>query len=378
MPLARVPFSLLALVVGGSCLTAMSGTAITAALPDIAAEFAGPQSELLSKLVLTIPAAFTAASAPLFGSVINRFGLSRTFALGALLFAFAGVSGMFAIGIEHLIIGRAALGIAVAALLTATMVLIGQNFTGREREWVLGLQAAATSFGGMALLLAGGLLADYSWRITFAVYLIGLLILPLLAQPFPAAKKEAERHGHTDWRSLAHGCTALFLGANLFYVIPVQLPFALDVMTDSTPAWTGFALAVCTFAGGVTGALFGVVRGLARPATLLGVSLLVISAGQSLVTHLHYSATLVGMVLSGIGVGMLLPATNSIVARAAVGRSRSRAVGIAATCLFLAQFTAPLTATVLSASGFGVFSASAMLTAAAGAAFLIAALRQED
>jgi len=58
-----------------SSLTIMAGATIAPSLPQIQQVFANnPQSEFLTKIILTIPALFIAMFSPVVGALIDRFG----------------------------------------------------------------------------------------------------------------------------------------------------------------------------------------------------------------------------------------------------------------------------------------------------------------
>lgn len=58
-----------------SSMTVMAGATIAPALPQIQQFFhKGPDAEFWVKLMLTLPALFTAISAPFAGIIIDRFG----------------------------------------------------------------------------------------------------------------------------------------------------------------------------------------------------------------------------------------------------------------------------------------------------------------
>ncbi|MGG2362772.1 MFS transporter, partial [Salmonella enterica] len=67
-----------------------------------------------------------------------------------------------------LLISRVVLGIAVAAVMTASSTFIGDLYTGDMRFKVMGWQASFMSFGGVVFLSAGGVLAKLDWRMPFA------------------------------------------------------------------------------------------------------------------------------------------------------------------------------------------------------------------
>jgi MFS family permease len=69
-----------------SSMTVMAGAIIAPALPDIERIFADqPRVELLVRLVLTLPALFTAIVAPVAGWAIDRFGRRRLLLGGLML-----------------------------------------------------------------------------------------------------------------------------------------------------------------------------------------------------------------------------------------------------------------------------------------------------
>ena len=43
----------------------------------------------------------------------------------------------------------------------------------------MGYQSAFMAFGGVFFVMGGGFLSDISWRFPFAIYLMGLVLLPL-------------------------------------------------------------------------------------------------------------------------------------------------------------------------------------------------------
>lgn len=205
-----------ALLILGSCLTAMAGTAITPALPAIRAAFPGPGSDLLSQFVLTVTAAFTALSAPLVGLTIDRAGVRPVLVAGAVAFALAGASGFLARTLFELLAGRALLGIGVAAVSTSMLVVVARAWDGPRRTTMLGVQAAATSLGGMVLLLAGGHLAETGWRYVFLPYLAGLGLLPFLLRPMAHVAGPPPETGAIEGGRLAFACVALFLAVSAF------------------------------------------------------------------------------------------------------------------------------------------------------------------
>ncbi len=337
-------------LLGAGCLTAMAATAITPALPDMASAFADtPNAEFWVKITLTLPALMVALFATVVGIAADRFGAGRVLVISALLFAIAGSAGLYAPTLTILLISRAVLGIAIAGMSTGALALIGALYEGEQRQRVVGLQGAAASFGGMAFLMLGGLLAAYSWRLPFATYLLSIVLIPVMLIYLPRRTQT----GHINksqaatpvlWKSVAFAYCSAFLGMILFYVIPVQLPFHLSASGVTDPVLTGYALSLCTFATGLAAAFYSRIRQWLSPSAMVVTAFAMIGIGQMLVVSGSYTSVLAGMVVAGCSAGILLPTVNGLVLAATPAQMHGRFAGGAATCLFLGQFIAPVSA----------------------------------
>src|SRR6476469_903088 len=117
-----------------SALTIMSGATIAPALPAMQAHFADtPNATFLVKLALTIVGLVIALSAPLSGTLADRYG-RRPVLLGSLvLYALGGASGLIATTLGGVLIGRVVLGLAVAGTMTAAGALVNDLFSGPAR-----------------------------------------------------------------------------------------------------------------------------------------------------------------------------------------------------------------------------------------------------
>ncbi len=342
---------MLAGLLGASCLTAMAATAITPSLPAIAVAFGEvPNAEFLSQVALTLPALVIALAAAPVGALVDGLGARKVLISSALLFAFAGSVGLYASSLAVLLVSRAILGLAIAGLSTGTLTLIGALYAGDRRHHVVGLQGAASSFGGMIFLLLGGLLAAISWRLPFATYLLSLLLLPLFLIFLPkiplgrGTGSGGADTGSIAWPQVVLAYASAFVGMILFYVIPVQLPFHLAAHGVADPVLSGYALSLCTFAGGIAAAFYSRIRRLILPTSILALAFALIALGQFLAAGGDYPMVLVGMALAGCSTGLLLPTVNGLVLASTPASKHGRFAGGVATALFLGQFVAPLSA----------------------------------
>ncbi|MBA1145470.1 MFS transporter [Ectothiorhodospiraceae bacterium WFHF3C12] len=365
-----------------STMTAMSGAMVAPALPGIGAHFA-ESSEVLVKLVLTMPALVIAVCSPAVGYVADRIGRKRVLLASLVLYGLAGCSGALIDHIAVLLASRALLGVAVAGLLSVTLALIGDYFEHNRRARLLGLQGSFMSLGGVIFLNLGGALAAWSWRGPFLGYVAALALLPyawrVLYEPAP--------RGHDPDAAVPHAPTPLgrvlmayamgLLCMLLFYMVPAQLPFLLDRAYQSSPVAIGVAVSGATVTA--AGASFAYPRIAARltVASSYALAMFLVGAGFALVSVAgSYAATAVGVAASGLGFGLLVPNTTSWLMRIAPEAVRGRVFGGFSSTFFLGQFLSPLAIAPLTlwlASLRAVYMAAALLCCLLAAAILIAA-----
>lgn len=334
-----------------AALNVMSGATIAPSLPALQAHFAGnPDSQLLSRLVLTLPGLFIALCAPLAGAVSDRFGRLRLLLVSVLLYALAGLSSLLADSLEGILAGRALLGVAVAGTMTSVTALAGDYFSGAERERYMAQQGAFISFGGVVFLILGGLLADLHWRAPFAVYAIALLLLPaalfFLNEPLRERNTAggAGRAAEVPYFLLAALFAAALLNSLVFYLIPTQLPFLLREIGIVLPSHAGLAIAGGNLMGAASSlllyrrirALLGSLGVFAFCFAFMAAGLLLVSAADSLATVMAATA------VYGVGMGSLMPHLFASAIRLSPERMRGRVSGGLTTSIFLGQFLSPL------------------------------------
>lgn len=346
-----------------STLTIMSGATISASLPGIAARFADVDNvALLSRLVLTLPAAFIALFSPAAGFLVDRFGRKPLLLASLLLFALAGASGLFADTLPGLLAGRAMLGIAVGGIMTATTALVGDFFQGAARDRYMGLQQAFVGIGGTIFLTGGGLLAEVHWRGPFLIYTVAILLLPAAVAFLPEprctpAKGPVEGAGRLGGREVA--LLALLFGAAIinmiaFYMIPTQLPFFLAHLGFAAPSLAGTAIGAGQLVGVVCALAFAPVR---RGLGIMGVfGLGFVSAGLSFLLLSNaesYAGVLVAMAVSGVCMGTIMPNFAGAAMALAPPALRGRISGLLVSSIFAGQFLSPVVSQpLISASGF--------------------------
>lgn len=334
-----------------SSLTIMAGATIAPSLPQIEQVFSfHPHSEILTKLLLTIPALFIALGAPVVGLMIDRYGRVKLMLGALLLYGLSGTSGFFMHDIYLLLFSRACLGIAVAGVLTTTITLIADYFQGAERNAFMGLQGACVAIGGVIFITSGGLLAEISWRAPFLIYTMAFMIWPFayrfLTEPEIKKENSAEtpiREDNYQKRLVVTIYFTALVGMMLFYIIPVQIPFYIKTQTGVSNTLIGLAIACSTLSSAVVSLNYKKIRARWSFSSIYFFSFLFLAIGFSIIFFVtSYGMIVFGLFTAGIGMGVLIPNSNVWVVSLSPESMRGRIVGGLTTAVFIGQFISPI------------------------------------
>jgi MFS family permease len=364
-----------------STLTVMAWTMIAPALPSIQAHFAEVANVAFwVRLVLTLPALFIAATAPIAGYIVDRIGRKTVLVISTLLYGISGVAGYLAPTLTLLLISRASLGIAVGALMTSVTTLIADYYAGAARARFMGLQAGFMGLGGTAFLALGGVLADVGWRVPFLIYFFAFVILPfiVLALYEPLLGEQCAEKPHPisePGECVAESIRAtgsinsvgsivssvpirfflfvylVMIGIEIvFYLIPVQLPFYLQALTGASASQSGLAISVMAFFYALASLQYGRVASRLDHFEVLTIAFALVGVGYLLISSAGGWAIIVlGLLLGGIGLGLLIPNLNVWLADETPPALRGRVLGGLTTALFLGQFLSPIVGQPVSA-----------------------------
>lgn len=211
----------------------MGGAVVAPALPEIAKAFPDA-SQFLVSLIVTVPGTAIAVTGFGLGYLADRMGKVRMLALSALLLGVSGSAGYFLDSLPLIIVSRFFLGMSIGGFTVAATALITEYYTGNNRVYVIGLQAASMGAGVFILELLGGFLADIGWRESFLPYLIGIPlaagIILTMKEPVPRVKEEnvSAIEEKIDVKKVAACYAVACLGLMLAYVLPTMLPYSMS------------------------------------------------------------------------------------------------------------------------------------------------------
>lgn len=346
----------------------MAGAIITPGLPDIGRYFYS-YPDVWVKLIITLPALFIALFSPFMGWLADRFGRLPVLLTSLCIYAVGGAAGALAESMAFMLLTRALLGVGVAGIMGIATTLIGDYFSGQERQSFMGIQGSFMALGGVVFINLGGLLALWSWRANFLVYLFSLLVFVLawwvLKEPQLTRKNKTSVQLSGFPLSSVLPIYALgFIAMALFYLLPAQMPFLLVERFQVNSLQTGWVIATSTLAGALAGFLFGRIKNRISHAQIYAAAFLLFALGYLLASQVHhYGWMLFAVLISGFGAGMTFPAGNHWLLTLAPEQYRGRVMGGFASVFFMGQFLSPLLAAPIEAwAGLtGVFLAASLL-----------------
>lgn len=178
----------LAVTVLGSGIAFLDGTVVNVALPSIGEDLGAGTNSLqwiLNGYLLTL-----ASLILLGGSLGDRYGRRRIFALGVGWFTAASLLCAVAPSSEALIAARLLQGVGGALLTPGSLAIIESTFATGDRARAIGawsgLSGAATAIGP---LLGGWLIEAVSWRLIFLINVpIGALVIVMARRHVPESR----------------------------------------------------------------------------------------------------------------------------------------------------------------------------------------------
>jgi len=199
----------IALTAIGSVMAAIDTLVVSTAIPTIRTDLDASLSELewtvnaynLSLAVLLVPAAVLG----------DRFGRTRCYAAGLVLFAVASIGAAVSGSAGMLIAMRTLQGAGAALLLTLGLALLTGAFPPERRGEAVGLYSAVTGIAVACGPLIGGLVTSgLDWHWIFWVNVpIGLVAAPLVLRLVPEVRVADSSLDLPGVLLLAAGCFAL-------------------------------------------------------------------------------------------------------------------------------------------------------------------------
>lgn len=189
---------ILGVTILGSSLAFIDGTVVNLALPTLQRGMGASATDL--QWIVEAYALFFSALLLVGGSLGDRFGRRRMYAIGISVFAGASALCGFAGSIRLLVVARALQGVGAALLVPGSLAIIATSFPEKERGRAIG---AWSSFSAMTTavgpVLGGWLIDHWGWRWAFLLNLpMAVAALVLLFWRVPESRDPGASR-RLDW-----------------------------------------------------------------------------------------------------------------------------------------------------------------------------------
>ena len=354
-----------------SLLTVMAGAAVAPAL-DTIREYFSDVDKTLVQLIISIPALFIFITNMFFAGLCRKFR-SRTLLLaGLVLYTAGGCAAGFFSNIFMVLVFRALVGIGVGIIMPMSTGLLAFYYTRDKQDRLMGYSSAMNQMGGVAATLIAGMLAQISWRLSFLVYLMGLISIVLCIMFLPDEKlvPEEKREKKGVFREYYTFVIAMFLLMFTFFVYPTE--FAIETVREGIIPAGLIAVIMAgadlvAFAGGL---LFVHIKKRMGEMMKYAAPLLFFAGYMLLAFTDGRGGILAGSALIGFANGIGIPYIISA-ASAKAGRSAATTVmPVISAAMYLAQFVTPI---ILSAVSAAAVNAERLPYMAAGASAVLLA-----
>ncbi len=333
-------------------LMAVMGVAsITPAFPKIIKELnISPRSIGLLITAFTVPGIFLT---PILGVLADRFGRKRVLAPSLFLFALAGGACALVQDFQLLLILRFFQGAGAAALPAINVALIGDLYTGRERDTAMGYNTSVLSLGVAGYPAIGGLLAAAGWHYPFLLPLIalpvGLFVLFALNNPEPKNNRPLKGYlGNIRQAVQQREVAVLFLTSLVTFIILygsylTYFPLLLSQSFQASTPIIGLIMSAMSFTMAFTSSQMWRLAKYYTKKQLLIAAYILYAVALSLIPFMpNIPVLLFPVFLFGVAQGLNIPSVQTMLTALAPLEYRASFMAVNGTILRLGQTLGPL------------------------------------
>ena len=359
----------------------MAIISVVPVMPLLGREFGMvPGSKALVPIALTVPALCVALFSPLAGWLSDRVGRKNLLFFSLLGYAAIGIIPFFLLDLKQIIAARVGLGIFEAVIMTVATAMIGDYFKGAAREKWIGIQVAAISVSAIFLIAIGGILGDaIGSRGPFLMYLVAIPIALLVAWKLfepEEIEKTGDVQGTLPWKIITPFLLTTLGVSIFFYTAVVKLGDILLLSGEVTPGIIGGIGAIFNIGVMLGTFLFINLKSKSSGAKLLSIGMLFFAIGYGgMGLSISFATTVVFIVISSFGAGLLLPTMLTWVMSVLPANVRGRGTGLWTGMFFLGQFIAPLVAVALTQAFDGLTNVLLAYGAVAALLMVFAAMK---
>lgn len=338
-----------------SLLTVMAGAAMAPAL-GVISEYFSDEKTLFVQMIISMPAVFIFLTSFVFPKLAAKFRARTLLMIGLAFYTIGGcVAGVFN-SIWIVLLMRALVGVGVGIIMPLSTGLLAFYFSPQEQEGLMGWSSAMNNMGGVIATLISGALATVSWRISFLVYLMGLISIVLCAAFMPNDKIQSdeadERRGSAEpehvipstgqvFRSNYVYIIAMFFEMSTFFIYPANFAM-VTVRAGVIPEnLTAIIMAIMDLVAFFGGMLFVKVKAAAGGSTKFVAPILFVVGYVLLGVVGGWLGVLAGSVCVGFANGEGIPLIISEVSKKMGRLAATTVMPLISAALYIAQFASP-------------------------------------
>ncbi|MEJ1930427.1 MFS transporter [Nostoc sp. NIES-2111] len=326
-------------------------SSVTPAFPGLAKALEiEPKNLGLLVTVFTFP---TVILGPIIGVLADRLGRKKIIVPSLFLFGIAGTACAFARDFNLLLWLRLLQGIGAASLLSLSITLIGDLYTGNRRTEAMGFNASVSSIGTASYPTIGGALATLGWYYPFMLPIvaipIGLLVIFGLNNPEPKGDRNLREYLTNAGKVLKdRRLFGLFTASAANFVLlygayVTYLPQLISDVFKQPPATIGILLSSVSVAITITSSQLGRLSRKYQPTTLIRASFLLYALALFIVPFMPgIWFLLIPATIFGIGLGVGFPSIQTLLADLAPREYLATILSVNGTFFGIGQTLGPL------------------------------------
>ncbi len=334
-----------------SLIAVIGVSSITPAFPQLVEKFNIKLNDLgLLIAIFTLPGLILG---PIIGILADRWGRKKIIVPALFLFGIAGTACAFARDFNLLLYLRFLQGIGVAPLLSLSITLIGDLYTGNRRAEAMGYSASISSIGTATYPIIGGALATMGWYYPFMLPILaiplGLLVLFRLKNPEPQSNGNFKRYLRNAGKVLKNRqLFGLFIAsaANFVFLYGIHityLPLLINDNFNAPPTIIGFLLSSVSISITIASTQLGKLARKFTPTNLISASYIFYGLAMLIIPFVpNLWLLLIPSIIFGIGLGIGFPSIQTLLADLAPKEYLATIISVNGTFFGLGQTLGPL------------------------------------
>jgi len=335
-----LPFVLLLL--STQLAAALAFTVPIPVLAQMAGDFAAdPGAAFKVKMISGILGPSMAIGAPLGGWLASKFNRRGLLVAFGLLATVGGIAPVLLSDLNAILAARSCLGLAASALMALGFTMPGDYMPQDRQAKIFGLLSATSMVASVISLPLSGVLGDDGWRVSFLLYLAPLIIV-VLALPHslpPPVRAEVARNDEPNWlASMPWGVLTQAFVIGLILAVPgVYLSFHLTQIGVAQASTIGLVMSGSTIVSALASVAYGATVGRIGQRLVFVAAFATMGIGMAgLGVATNVATAVLSLIVSGIGMGWLVPNLMAAITNRVGDAVRGRIVGIAQSAMTIA------------------------------------------